>query len=89
MPQVVLTSNLQRYVSCDQREVRGSTVHEVLEALFSDIPKLRGYILDDQGHLRRHMIIFVDGQIISDRTGLSDPVKETSEVYVMQALSGG
>ena len=35
------------------------------------------------------MLIFVDGVQIRDRVGLSDPVSETSEIYVMQALSGG
>lgn len=45
--------------------------------------------MDDQGALRRHMAVFVDGRQIKDRRGLSDAVGETSEVYVMQALSGG
>jgi sulfur-carrier protein len=89
MPHVVLTSNLQRYVEFEPREVAGGTVLEALEAIFSEIPRLRGYILDDQGHLRQHMVIFVDGQIILDRVGLSDRVGQSSEIYVMQALSGG
>ena len=62
---------------------------EVLRAVFADNPRARSYVLDDQGGLRRHMLIFLDGEIIHDRTGLSDPVAKGSTIYVYQALSGG
>ncbi len=51
--------------------------------------ELRGYILDDQGRLRKHVAIFVDGAMIRDRRNLGDPVADGSEVFVVQALSGG
>jgi len=35
------------------------------------------------------MAVFVDNRPILDNDGLSDPVQPNSEVYVMQALSGG
>lgn len=89
MAEVVFTPNLRRHVECPTAEVAGATVREVLDRVFADNPRLRGYVLDDQGALRRHMIIFVDGQQIADRTGLSDAVAPRSELYVMQALSGG
>lgn len=62
---------------------------DALREVFSGNPKLRGYVLDDQGRLRRHVLVFVDNERIKDRTGLSDPVAKNSEVFVMQALSGG
>jgi molybdopterin synthase sulfur carrier subunit len=46
-------------------------------------------VLDEQGHLRKHVVIFVDGQRVRDRELLSDPVRDSSEVYVLQALTGG
>jgi hypothetical protein len=46
-------------------------------------------VLDDQGRLRQHVNIFIDGVMIKDRTSLSDPFRENSEIYIMQALSGG
>jgi hypothetical protein len=46
-------------------------------------------VLDDQSGLRKHVTVFVDGRMIRDRGRLSDPVAETSTVYVFQALSGG
>jgi hypothetical protein len=87
--EVVFTPNLRRHVECPTTSVAGATVREVLERVFADNPRLRGYVLDDQGALRRHMIVFVDGQQVTDRDRLSDAVAATSEVYVMQALSGG
>jgi molybdopterin synthase sulfur carrier subunit len=86
---VVFTPNLRRHVECPTETVEGTTVREVLDAVFSKNPRLRGYVLDDQGALRRHMNVFVDGDMVSDRERLSDPVRPASEVYVMQALSGG
>ena len=65
------------------------SVRDVLDAVFVQNPRLRGYIVDEQGALRRHMSVFVDGQQIVDRDRLSDPVRPASELYVMQALSGG
>ena len=52
-------------------------------------PQARGYVLDDQSALRKHMTIFVDGRMIRDRTRLTDAVSESSTIYVFQALSGG
>ena len=89
MADVAFTPNLQRHVECPRRDAPGSTVREVLEGVFADNPRLRGYILDERGALRRHMIVFVDGRQISDRERLSDRVGPRSEIYVMQALSGG
>jgi hypothetical protein len=89
MADVAFTPNLQRHVECPRRDAPGSTVREVLEGVFADNPRLRGYIVDEHGALRRHMTVFVDGRQISDRERLSDRVGPKSEIYVMQALSGG
>lgn len=89
MPRVLFTKNLERHVACPTVEVAGATVREVLEAAFADNPRVRGYVLDDQGALRKHVVIFVGGEQIRDRVGLADPVPEGAELYVMQALSGG
>lgn len=89
MAKVAFTDNIQRHVSCPPTEAPGRTVRQVLEHVFALNPLARRYILDDQQALRRHMLVFVDGVLVRDRTGLSDPVGEQSSVYVFQALSGG
>lgn len=89
MAKVAFTENIQRHVACPPTEAPGATVREVLDNVFTQNPRARHYVLDDQGALRRHMIVFIDGMIIRDRKALSDPVGEDSSIYVFQALSGG
>jgi len=89
MPRVVFTSNLQRHVNCPETQVAAGTVRTALAQVFAAQPQARGYVLDEQGHLRKHVVVFVDGLRVRDRELLSDPVREASEVYVMQALTGG
>lgn len=89
MPRVAFTPNLQRHVECPAQEVAGQTVRTVLDEVFELNQRLRGYVLDEQGALRKHMVVFVDGQAIRDRERLSDAVPANAEVFVFQALSGG
>ncbi len=89
MATVTFTANLLRHIAIAPCEVEGHTLHEALENVFAQHATLRGYLLDDQGHLRQHVMIFVDGTRVRDRARLSDPVGEQSKVYVMQALTGG
>lgn len=89
MPKVIFASHVQRHVPAPDRVVDGGTVRIALDAVFADNRPLRGYVLDDQGHLRKHVVIFVDGARVTDREGLSEHVRPDSEIYVLQALSGG
>lgn len=89
MARVTFTSNLRRHVDCATVEAEGQTVREVLDSVFESNDRLRTYILDDQAALRKHMTILVDGKRVVDLAGLSDSVRPKSEVYVLQALSGG
>lgn len=89
MPKVVFTPNLERHLSAPADEAPGATVRQVLDGVFARNPRLRGYILDDQGRLRRHVMVFVDGRQVADGEGLTDAVSPQAEIYVMQALSGG
>ena len=89
MARVMFTANIQRHVVCPDAEAFGRSVREVLDGVLADNPQARSYVLDDQAGLRKHMNIFVDGRMIRDRAKLSDPVRETSRIHVMQALSGG
>jgi len=89
MPAVKFTQNLERHLSVPGQQVEAETVREALDRVFERNPKLRGYVLDDQGRLRKHVVVFVDGEMIVDRVGLSDRIEPSSELFVMQALSGG
>lgn len=89
MPRISFTQNLQRHVNCPDLEVSALTLRGALEETFAKIPKLRGYILDDQSSVHTHVAIMVNGVSTTDRTKLSQTLEPHDEIYVMQALSGG
>ena len=89
MTTVVFAPAFQRHVSVPQTQAEGKTLREVLEAVFKAHPRVRGYVVDDQGAVRRHVTVILNGTAAADRLHLSDPVPEGSEVFVFQALSGG
>ena len=89
MPRVTFTQNLRRHVDTPELEVEGATLREVLDAAFAAAPKIRDYVLDEQGALRKHVVAFIDGEQSVDRVGLSDAVPSDATVAIMQALSGG
>jgi sulfur-carrier protein len=89
MPSVRFTRNIQRHVECPTRDVPGATLGEVLNAYFATNERARGYVLEDDGRLRKHMAVFIDGQQIEDREKLSDTLSPSAVVDVVQSLSGG
>ena len=89
MATVRFTRNIQRHVECPTREASGSTLRAVLDHYFRKNERARGYVLDEQGRIRQHMLVFIDGEMVSDREGLSDAVGPHSMIDVIQALSGG
>ena len=89
MPTIHLTSHLRRVAPTGPTRVEAATLGAALDAYFAAAPKARSYILDDQGRLRRHVAVFIDGELLVDKKDLGRRVAPTSEIYVMQALSGG
>lgn len=89
MPNVHFTSNLRRHIDCPSASVLGATVREALDAVFADNPRLGRYVLDEQGRLRKHVNVFINGEAVEDRIRLSDAVGARDEIHVFQALSGG
>jgi sulfur-carrier protein len=89
MAHIFFAASIQRHVATPEREIDARTLGDALEAVFAEHPRLRGYVLDDQGSLRKHLSVFVDGRPVRDRRHLSDALGEQSRVYVVQALSGG
>ena len=89
MPTVLFTSALQRFLDAPSLQVEGATVRTALDAVFAQRAALRGYVLDDQGAVRRHVAIYINGDALKDREAQSDAVGPNDEIYVFQALSGG
>jgi sulfur-carrier protein len=89
MPTVSFTPALRRFLRTPETQVEAATVGAALAAVFAASPALRGYVLDDQGGLRRHVNVYIASAAVRDRTGLSDPVGPDDDIYVFQALTGG
>lgn len=95
MARVRFGGQLMRHVTAsspgalDTIDVVATTVRDALAAAFERVPAVKGYVVDEHFRVRKHVAVFVDGQQIADRTKLDDVVAATSEVYVLQALSGG
>jgi len=89
MAKLVFTQQLRRFTEAPEIDTTAATLRAALEDAFGRNPRLRGYILDEQGHLRAQLVIFIDGQRVHDRIGLADPLAAGSSVHVLQALTGG
>jgi len=89
MAEFHFTSHLRNVVPDGPLSVSGVTVGEALENLVAGQPHVRGYVLDDQGRLRKHVCIFADGERLAHASALSRAIGPDTKLYVMQALSGG
>jgi sulfur-carrier protein len=89
MAQVHFTAHLRSVAARSPVETDGAVVRDALRSVFLTNPQLRSYVLDEQGALRRHVCVFLDGERLPHNEALDAPLKRGSEIYVMQALSGG
>lgn len=89
MARLFFTQQLARFTTLPQVETGATRLRAGLEAAFDANPRLRGYVLDDQGRLRENVAIFIDGRRCTDRAALDDPLGPDSQVHILQALSGG
>lgn len=85
MAAVIFTGNLKRHVACPTARAEGASVGAVLAKIFADNPRLRSYVVDDQGRIRAHVNVYVNDR----RATLDDAVGAGDEIFVFQALSGG
>jgi molybdopterin synthase sulfur carrier subunit len=89
MARIAFTRHLETVGPSELAAYDGATVGQVLDAVAADYPRLKSYVLDDHGRVRKHIAIFVDGEMRPRGTALDLAVGEQSEVYIFQALSGG
>lgn len=89
MPLVEFAPALTRHVACPPQQVAGETLASALDEAFRAAPALRGYVLDEQGAVRKHVAVFVNARMIASRTRLDVPLAPDDKVMVIQALTGG
>ena len=83
---VLIASPLRPYTGASAVEADGATLGAVLDDLDHRYPGIRFRMIDEQGKVRRHMRIFVDGMQVFD---LARALRGTEEICIVQALSGG
>lgn len=89
MPTVEFAPALTRHVACPKQEVRADTLGAALDAAFRAAPALRGYVLDEQGGVRKHVAVFLNGDMLARETALAQALGPADRVMVIQALTGG
>lgn len=88
MVKVTLTANLQKYFPRRTFECEPNDVYGVLRSMDSERPNFSNYILEDDQRIRRHVNVFVNGEMIR-KDEVRRRLKSGDTVHIMQALSGG
>ena len=90
MATVHLPAALSGHAAGQRRlQVAGTTVGKVLAALGQAHPGVGQRVVDEQGTLRRHVNVFVNGESIRYLHGVETPVADADEVWILPAVSGG
>jgi sulfur carrier protein ThiS len=89
MVTVEFAPSLRRHVDCAPQLVAPGALREVLEAALLAAPELAHYVFDDQRAVRKHVAVFVNRQMVQDRSVLNQALAAGDRVLVVQALSGG
>jgi sulfur carrier protein ThiS len=89
MATVSFAKAVQRHADCPPERIEGESLREVLDGYFAVHPAVRSYVVDERGAVRKHIAVFVNDTLVTDRDGLTDAVADDDRVAVFQALSGG
>jgi len=84
--QVLIPSALRSYTQSGRAEARGTSLAALLDDLERQYPGIRFRMIDEQGRIRRHIRIFING---TQEHNLARPLGAADEVIIAQALSGG
>jgi molybdopterin synthase sulfur carrier subunit len=68
-------------------EITVATVLQTLAKRFGT--EFKDYVFNEQGKIREHLQLLVDGQVITGLKGLETRVKDGNEVAIIPPVSGG
>ena len=86
MAHVILPSALSSLAGgAGSLDVPAGTVLDAMRRVEAELPRLAGSVVDEQGQLRPHVALFVNGL----RATLDQPLAAGDEVHIVPAISGG
>ena len=85
MALVLLRAPLSELAGAREHDLAGTTVREALEALEDRCPAVCGWVLDERRAIRRHVNIYVNGQLAREDTEIGSG----DRVHVLPAITGG
>ncbi|HEY5087949.1 MAG TPA: MoaD/ThiS family protein [Gemmatimonadaceae bacterium] len=92
---VEIPSALRRYTHgnadlvIDTIECPCASIDGALDAVRSEWPGVMERIMTEQGELRPHVNVFVNGENIRYADGLRTPIEDPSTITILAAISGG
>ncbi|KPF68242.1 thiamine biosynthesis protein ThiS [beta proteobacterium AAP99] len=89
MVTVEFAPSLRRHVDCPLQHVSPQALGEALHAALQAAPTLAPYVFDEQGAVRKHVAVFINGSLLRKRDELGQILDAGDRVLVIQALSGG
>jgi molybdopterin synthase sulfur carrier subunit len=83
---VLIPDALLSYTQSRRARASGATLEQLLDDLERQYTGIRFRMVDEQGRVRRHIRIFVNGEQVTD---LAHGLRESDDLVIVQALSGG
>jgi sulfur-carrier protein len=89
MVTITFAAHFQRHVSIAAQTLIAQTIGEAIDKACEAAPAMRHYVLDDQGNIRKHVAVFIDGVLLLPRTDMQRALRDGAQVHIIQALTGG
>jgi sulfur-carrier protein len=86
---ITFAPHLQRHVACPAQTLVAQTIAEAIDCACAIAPPMRHYVCDDQGHIRKHVAVFINGVMLTDRAATDTPLCDGDQIHIIQALTGG
>ena len=69
--------------------VQAATAGDAVDVMLQTYPGLRVHLYDEQGTMRQHVFLALNGRSLRGARDLAQPVRDGDRLAVVQAVSGG
>jgi sulfur-carrier protein adenylyltransferase/sulfurtransferase len=90
MATVIIPTPLRKFTNNTARlQVGSGTIHSTVQELTRNFPDLKKHLLDEGGHIRSYVNIFIGNDDIRDLQQERTPVKDDTVISIVPAIAGG